>query len=62
MYTAGRYADHVTRYNHKDNNRWMCPPERRSISLRGVLDGLLLGGCVSGCIVLAVLILQGVAA
>lgn len=61
MYTAGRYTDTVTRYNHKDITRWMCPPERREINLRGVLDGLLTATCGAGCIVSAVLILQGVA-
>lgn len=60
MYTAGRYADTVTRYNHKDTTRWMCPPERREITLSGMLDGLLMAACVAGCIVSAVLILQGV--
>lgn len=60
MYTAGRYADHVTRYTHKDTTRWMRPPERSSITLDGVLNGLLMAGCIAGCIVSAVLILQGV--
>lgn len=60
MYTAGRYPDHVTRYNHKDINRWMCPPERREINLRAVLDWAILAGSAAGCIVCAVLILQGV--
>lgn len=25
MYCAGNYCDSVTRYNHKDVNRWMTP-------------------------------------
>lgn len=61
MYAVGNLPDHVTRYNHKDQSRWMTPPRAsRSFTLRGVLEGLMYGLCSAGMIVAAVVIFQAV--
>lgn len=61
MHAAGNLPDHVTRYNHKYESRWLIPPERREISWDGIFAGALLIICIAGLIVSALMILQGVA-
>lgn len=61
MYAAGNLADHVTRYNHKNPNRWMIQRvqvERRSPA--GALTVLAMVISVACMIASAVVILQGV--
>ena len=61
MYAAGNLADHVTRYNHKNPNRWLIQtgPVRR-VSGWDVCSRVALTLCVPALIVAAVIILQGV--
>lgn len=61
MYTAGKYADHVTRYNHKNQSRWMVQTAlpRRGRAL-DVLSVVAIVVSVPALIVSAVIILQGV--
>lgn len=59
MYAAGKLPDHVTRYNHKCESRWLVPPrEPRSFTLSNLLDIILFGVCGAGLITSAVFILQ----
>lgn len=61
MYAAGNLADHVTRYNHKNPNRWLIQkgPAPR-VSGWDVCNSLAVMLCVPALIVAAVIILQGV--
>ena len=57
MYTAGSYADHVTRYNHKVN-RWMpdAKPQRpRTMEVAAVLICTV---CIAVALTLGVMLLQ----
>ena len=61
MYAAGNLPNHVTRYNHKCESRWLVPPrEPRRYTLRGLMEGILFGLCGAGLIVSALFILQAV--
>lgn len=62
MYAVGNLPDHVTRYNHKNPNRWLVQRiqvERRSPA--GALTILAMALSVAGMIVTAAMVLQGVA-
>lgn len=57
MYTAGNYADHVTRYNHKPN-RWMpdAPVKQpRTFEIVSVATCVV---CIAMAIALAVTLMQ----
>jgi hypothetical protein len=57
MYTAGNYADHVTRYNHKPN-RWMpdaTPQQPRTLETVSVC---ICTGCIAVLIAIGVMLLQ----
>lgn len=63
MYAVGNLPDHVTRYNHKNQNRWMVmtrPPERLTawdiLSRAATVLGFTLSG--AGLITAAVFVLQ----
>lgn len=61
MYAAGKMPDHVTRYNHKDPNRWMI--QRVQIERPkawDVLSTLAIMVTAPALIVSALVILQGV--
>lgn len=65
MYAVGNLPDHVTRYNHKNQSRWMvmtAPPERVSawdiLSRAAMVIGFV--SCGAGLITAAVFILQAV--
>lgn len=63
MYAVGNLPDHVTRYNRKNQNRWMIQTAR-PVDFSGaglVLKGLSTAMAVAGLIVTAVLMMQGVA-
>lgn len=61
MYAAGNLPDHVTRYNHKNTNRWMVQHAQveapRATDLLSVIAFTL---CAAALIVSAVMILQGI--
>lgn len=66
MYCVGNLPDHVTRYNHKNQSRWMvmtAPPSR--ISFWGAVEkvALTVGFAAIGSVMVTtlVLVLQGVA-
>lgn len=59
MYAAGKLPDHVTRYNHKDSNRWMMPIKpRQGISWGGVLVTIIIMVSGTGMITLAAMLAQ----
>lgn len=59
MYAAGNLPDHVTRYNHKNTNRWMIVhAEPSRISWDGIFTGLGFATACAGLIVTAVFMLQ----
>lgn len=61
MYAAGNLPDHVTRYNHKYEGRWMVvPAPRQGVSWDGILTGITFALSCAGIIVAAVFALQGV--
>lgn len=66
MHVVGNMPDHVTRYNHKNQSRWMVmaePPSR--ITFWGAVERVAVtisyAAIGAGLVVAAVLILQGVA-
>lgn len=62
MYAAGNLADHVTRYNHRNPNRWLIQTGAvRRASGWDVWSRAAVALCVPALIVAAVVILQGVA-
>lgn len=63
MYAVGNLPDHVTRYNHKNQSRWMvmtAPPERVSAwdVLSNAAIALAFMVCGAGLITAAVFVLQ----
>lgn len=65
MYAAGNLPDHVTRYNHKNQSRWMVmaePPSRRSFwdVVEKVTMLLCFTGIGAGLVTTAVFIMQAV--
>ena len=57
MYTAGNYADHVTRYNRKPN-RWMPDaPVQQPRTLEIISVGIC-ALCIAMAIVLGVMLMQ----
>ena len=61
MYAAGRLPDHVTRYNHKNLNRWMIHTvEVERPSAYSVASTLVIAACIPVLIVLGAMILQGI--
>lgn len=61
MYAAGQLPDHVTRYNHKYESRWMVvPAPRRCISFDRILTAIGFAMACAGLITSAVFILQAV--
>lgn len=60
MYSAGNLPDHVTRYNHRYESRWLMPPERRDFSWADVGSFALLAISVAGVIITGLLMLQEV--
>lgn len=62
MYAAGNLPDHVTRYNHKNPNRWLVQTTQvHRVSAWDVVSRVTVFFSVSGMLTAAVLILQGVA-
>lgn len=62
MYAVGNLPDHVTRYNHKDPNRWLVQRVKvEKPRAHDVLSIVAMALCVPALIVSAVIILQGVA-
>lgn len=63
MYAAGNLPDHVTRYNHKNPNRWLVQTARPrdGQALWMTLYGFAMALAVGSLIVSAVLMMQGVA-
>lgn len=59
MYSAGNLPDHVTRYHHRYENRWLVPPARNKISWGNVLHGALFALSGAGIILSAVIMMQG---
>ena len=66
MYCVGKMPDHVTRYNHKNQNRWMvmtAPPSR--VSAWEVVERIALTGAfgviVGALILVTMYVMQGVA-
>lgn len=50
--------DHVTRYNHKNESRWMAPArEPSSITLAGIGNAVLFALSVAGIILSAVMMM-----
>lgn len=61
MHAAGKLPDHVTRYNHKYESRWMMvPAPSRGISFDGIITALGFAMACAGLIVAAVFILRAV--
>lgn len=59
MYAAGKLPDHVTRYNHKDVNRWMMPIKpRQGFNWEEALMMFIIMVSGAGVIALAVMIGQ----
>ena len=63
MYAVGNLPDHVTRYNHKNTNRWLVQTARPrdGHALWVTLYGFAMAIAVGSLIVTAVLMMQGVA-
>lgn len=63
MYAVGNLPDHVTRYNHKNPNRWLVQTARpRSHEGAAMLmQTISMTMAVAGLILTAVMMLQGVA-
>jgi hypothetical protein len=63
MYAVGNLPDHVTRYNHKNTNRWLVQTAqpRDGHALWVTLYGFAMALAVGSLIVTAVLMMQGVA-
>lgn len=57
MYAAGNLPDHVTRYNHKNPNRWLVQSARHAdlVGAGLLLKGLSTAMAVAGLIVTAVM-------
>lgn len=61
MYAVGKLPDHVTRYNHKNESRWMTPPRPyRHTDAGTVVSNLVMGGALASLTAVAVIILQAV--
>lgn len=61
MYAVGNLPDHVTRYNHKNESRWMTPPRPyRHTDAGMVVSNLVMGGALASLTAVAVIILQAV--
>lgn len=61
MYAAGQLPDHVTRYNHKYESRWMVVPAQRCrISFDRIITVIGFTMACAGLITSAVFILQAV--
>ena len=59
MYAAGSYADHVTRYNHKNTDRWLTPPAAyKPTTLATAASTLALTLSVAGVVAIGVMLLQ----
>lgn len=59
MYCAGNYRDHVTRFNHKDENRWMGYNEPCSrLDWLTILSYAIVGACVSGVVAIGLYLVQ----
>ena len=63
MYAVGNLPDHVTRYNHKNQNRWMvmtAPPSRRSFwgAVEKITMWIAYSVIVAGLVLTAVYIMQ----
>lgn len=57
MYTAGNYADHVTRYNHKPN-RWMPDAPVQQPRTFEIISVGICALCIAMAIVLGVMLMQ----
>lgn len=65
MHAAGNLPDHVTRYNHKNQSRWMVmaePPSRITFwsIVEGIANVIAFGACAAGLVTVAVFVLQAV--
>lgn len=61
MYAVGNLPDHVTRYNHKDTNRWMVQRVRRDYpsGVCMMVKVMSTAVAVAGLILTSVMMLQG---
>lgn len=57
MYTAGNYADHVTRYNHKPN-RWMPDATVQQPRTFEIISVGICAVCIAMAIALGVMLMQ----
>lgn len=58
MYAVGNLPDHVTRYNHKNESRWMAPAREPSgVTLAGIGHAILFAISGAGIILSAVMMM-----
>lgn len=61
MYVCGNRPDHVTRYNHKNTDRWMTPPAAyKPTTLATAANTLVLVLSVSSLVAVGVMLLQSI--
>ena len=59
MYVCGNRPDNVTRYTHKNTDRWLTPPAAyKPTTLATAASALLLTSCVAGLVAFGVMLLQ----
>ena len=59
MYCAGNYRDSVTRYNHKDVNRWMTPGKRvDSVNWCEITSWSVISVCMTVAIAIVVMLIR----
>lgn len=59
MYVCGNRPDHVTRYNHKNTDRWLTPPAAyRATTLATAANTFALVFSVSCLVAVGVMLLQ----
>lgn len=59
MYACGKMPDHVTRYTHRHQSRWLTPPTPyRATTAAVIQQNLIILFSVAGLIAFGVMILQ----
>lgn len=59
MYVCGNRPDNVTRYNHKNTDRWLTPPAAyKPTTLATAASTLVLVFCVASMVAIGVMLLQ----
>ena len=59
MYCAGNYHDSVTRYNHKDINRWMTPGRRTgSVSGYEIASWSVISICLTVALAIVMMLIK----